>query len=287
MNSVLNTTVSCFRTIFATDDPRDINLLTWLQSDKYKDEVLRIRTIEDKTERDRQKLQLLPAITPSGTFSRKENDALLQHSGLMQIDIDGVDDPEDIKRLLSRVANVAYCALSVSGRGVWGLVPIGRPEKHISHYKALAHDFTKLGITLDISCSPVSKGRQYSWDRDPYFNHTARPYNKVMMPPPAPQYRPPTEETDVRSKVETLIMKLGTTDITADYGREWIPICCALANTFGEGGRGYFHRISRNYEHYRVGETDRAYDYALRNHYDKFTISTLFYIAKQYNVLYV
>lgn len=286
MNSILDTTVSCFRTIYDTDDPRDINLLSWLQSDKYKDEVLRIRTIEDKKERNLQKLQL-PAITPSGTFSRKENDALLQHSGLMQIDIDGVEDPEDIKRKLSRVVNVAYAGLSVSGRGVWGLVPITRPGKHTDHYKALANDFAKMGIELDISCSPVSKGRQYSWDPDAYFNHTARPYNKVMMPPPPPKYDPPTEESDIRSKVETLIMRLGNTDITASYGSEWLPICFSLANTFGEGGRGYFHRISRNHHHYKASETDRMYEYALRRRYDKYTISTLFYVAKQYNITYV
>jgi hypothetical protein len=94
-NSVLNVGVSCFQNYKTTWNPVSINLMTWLTSRKYKDRVEAIRSIDDKKERDAIK-STLPGITPSGTFSYRNQSNLITHSGLIQIDIDP-KKPTDIK----------------------------------------------------------------------------------------------------------------------------------------------------------------------------------------------
>ena len=36
---------------------------------------------------------------------------------------------------------MAYCGLSVSGKGFWGLIPIANPDKHRLHFTALKEAF--------------------------------------------------------------------------------------------------------------------------------------------------
>ena len=85
--SILNIEVSCFANYNTPAKPMEVNLLRWLQSGKYKNEVGKIRAIENKEERDRIKA-LLPAITPSGIFFYRSEKDLIKHSGLIQFDID-------------------------------------------------------------------------------------------------------------------------------------------------------------------------------------------------------
>ncbi len=287
MNSILDIQVSCFRNCTSPDDPQSVNLLSWLNSDKHADKVRQIRAINDKAQRGKIK-KTLPAITPSGTFSRHEAAALISHSGFIGFDIDHVDDIDLVKQGISHIVNVAYCGLSVSGRGLWGLVPIRYPERHTEHFRALCNDFARYGYTLDKSCSNVDRLRIYSFDPDAYFNHEATPYIKLFTPPPAavPRYERPADESVTRENVEKIISRI-TMDITANYGEEWFPIGAALANEFGESGRQYFHEISKHHPDYHPGETDRMFDHCLKGSYSQVTIASLFHIAKSYGVTYV
>lgn len=286
MNSVLNISVSCFKDCLTPDNPRPVNLLTWLTSDKHRAKVEAIRNIQDKAERDALK-KTLPAITPGGTFSHRSMDGLLNHSGLLAYDIDFADNRHitnysDLKDQLKKLQNVAYCGLSVSGAGYWGLIPISNPDKHKEHFQALIQDFRRLGITLDKSGGDVCRLRIYSFDPEAYFNHGARPYNKIFTPvhKPVPKY-----DTPANDKVEKIISEIALhkIDITGTY-EDWLKIGCALANEFGPGGRGYFHTISQYYPKYDPAETDKLYNHCLRNDYSKLTISTLFYIADNYGI---
>ena len=121
MKSVLNVEVSCYKS-YSSKEPKTINLLSWLSSEKYAKEVLELRAIENKAKRDEIKAGL-PAITVSGVFSpaRKE-EHLVKHSGLICLDIDRkgnehIANFEDLKKQLFNIKNVAYAGLSVSGKG--------------------------------------------------------------------------------------------------------------------------------------------------------------------------
>lgn len=181
MRSVLNIDVSCFPSYRDAADTKPVNLLKWLTSDKYKAQVERIRLIGDKSQRDALKATL-PAITPSGTFSRRTEEALIHHSGLMQFDIDftgrnrSIVNYQRLKSQICRIENVAYCGLSVSGTGYWGLIPIVYPHQHKRHFNALKEGFLKLGIELDDKPKNVASLRGYSYDAEAYFNHHAIPF---------------------------------------------------------------------------------------------------------------
>lgn len=181
--SVLNVEVSCFRNYDTPQNPSPVNLLKWLTSTKYKDEVEAIRSIDDKKERDAIKATL-PAITPSGIFSYRSQSKLINHSGLIQIDIDLspknqlISNWEDLKSELINLSNIAYLGKSVSGTGYWGLIPIPPdPKNHARYFDALFEKFFKnRGIELDNRPKNVASLRGYSFDDDPYFNHNPKTF---------------------------------------------------------------------------------------------------------------
>lgn len=186
MNSILNIELSCFANYDTPSNPKPINLLAWLKSEKYKRQVERIRSINDKTERDAIKATL-PAITPSGLFTYRAAQNLIRHSGFIQFDIDlkgneSIENFQELKAQVSRIRNVAYCGLSVSGAGFWGLIPIADCNKHNEHHKAIQVAFAKLGITIDPAPKSVASLRGYSFDSSPYFNHHASVFSSIDAP---------------------------------------------------------------------------------------------------------
>ena len=190
MNSPLNITVSCFANAKSTT-PKPVNLFTWLTSEKYKPQVEVIRQTEDKEARDKLKLRL-PAITPSGQFTKRNQYGLVKHSGLLCIDIDHQDNKHignysDLKQHLCNIQNFAFVGLSVSGNGFYCLMPISQPDKHELHFKAIQSDLERFGIVVDKSGSDVPRLRFYSFDNEAYFNHQAIIYTKVyQIPTPQP-----------------------------------------------------------------------------------------------------
>jgi hypothetical protein len=261
-----------------------VNLLSWLTSDKYRDTVEKVRGIQDEALQKTIKANL-PAITPSGTFSTRSEKGLIEHSGFIAFDIDFKDNSDienfdELKKQLSKLSNVAYCGLSVRGKGFWGCVPVPRstPDIHKQRFNALAKDFKLMGIKLDPSGSDICRLRIYSWDPDGYFNHNAKPYLKILRPQQRTVTRPAL--TDTRERVEAIISRIkeNKTDITEGY-QSWLKIASALANEFNEGGRGYFHAVSMFHPKYSIQDTDRMFDNVLKHDYNKVTIASFFKIA--------
>ncbi|NLZ95414.1 MAG: VirE protein, partial [Bacteroidales bacterium] len=104
------------------------NLFSILTTDKWRHLSDKVRTEKDKAKRDKLKLQL-PAFTPSGTFKTRNKKGLIKHSGYMCIDIDADDNPgisdwQAVVFELGKLPQVAFAGLSVSGNGVFALIPI-------------------------------------------------------------------------------------------------------------------------------------------------------------------
>jgi hypothetical protein len=191
MNSILNVQVSCFSDYYETTNPRSVNLLTWLNSAKYQNKVNAIRKLTDKDARDKLKAKL-PAITPSGIFSYRNEVSLIQHSGLIQFDIDPkgqnteITNWHELKEQIFKIQHVAYIGLSVSGAGYWGLIPISNPAEHEGHFKAIERMFGRFGIGLDEKVKNVSQPRGYSCDPEAYFRHDAKVFTGILKDEPRP-----------------------------------------------------------------------------------------------------
>jgi len=207
--SVLDVAVSCFKNYNTAGNPANINLLTWLTSTKYKDKVEAIRSTPDKQIRTDLKSQL-PAITPSGLFSYRSQDSLLSHSGLIQIDLDNLSegDLSYLQKELQKLTNIAYLGKSVSGRGLWGLIPIPPdPSSHKDHFEVLFETFDKiLGIKLDDKPKNVASLRGYSYDHEAYFNHSAIPFT-LKQNKPASHNPKPVKSRIKSSGLESWIIK--------------------------------------------------------------------------------
>jgi len=288
MESILNISVSCFANYGTPDNPQDVNLLKWLHSAKYADIVKQIRSVDEKNERNKLK-STLPAITPSGIFKYRAADKLIQHSGFIQFDIDFQDNQhisnyDDLKTQLCNIENVAYCGLSVSGKGYWGLIPIQQPERHKQHFKALRNQFQRIGLTIDDKPSNVAALRGYTFDPDAYFNHEAVPFSLLDEPEPRTIERR-RFENDTRGDVEALIEKIQAAriDITTGYDN-WLKIGFSFSEEFGESGRDYFHAVSQYHSDYNEQETDKQFSHCLKARGSGVTISSFFYLCKEYDL---
>lgn len=112
----------------STTPIKTINLWEWLLlENKYTPYINDIRASSNEEERKFLKSKL-PAITPSGVFSKRKADCLVEPTNLICIDIDGKDNPsisdmEELKKKLSKLSYIMYCGLSASGKGLFCIIP--------------------------------------------------------------------------------------------------------------------------------------------------------------------
>lgn len=282
--------VSYFPDCHTAEHPQSMCLLDWLRlrSEDLVWKVQYIRKIKDPVRRTAAK-ESLPAITPSGLFTYRSRESLAKHSGLICLDIDGKDNEgeslESLKATVTALPWVAYCGLSVSGNGLFALVPIAYPGRHLEHFRALQRDLFGIGVKIDPACSDVARLRFYSYDPNPYYNHEADTYETILEPErkaaPANTNDTPTDRT--RRAVDDLVKQIcrAGVDITGE-NKDWYNIGCSLAAEFGSEGRGYFHEVSQFYSNptkghrYDPEETEKMYDRCMKSA-DRYSIRTFFY----------
>jgi len=294
-----NIKVSLFKDYKKTEPIKEVSLIEWLKDESLKLKVEEIRTIEDKETRNKLKATL-PCITPSGTFSVRKVNGLIKHSGYICIDIDAKDNPEilDFEKCrddLSNIQNIMYAGLSVSGKGVFALIPIKFPEKHAEHFEALNMCFSELGITIDKSCKDVGRLRGGSYDANAHINLDAEMFikyfdyreliEKSLVETPYYEKRNLDSEDFTKKRVLQIIdsIKSSRIDITEEYA-QWFQIGCALANEFGEEGRELFHAVSQNHQKYFHESCNNMFTQCSNNSY-KYTIGTFFHWAKEYGLI--
>ena len=259
---------------------------------EYKGEIMKLRTIANKDERNVIK-RTLPQATISGVFSptRAKNN-LSQHSGLICVDIDAKDNPEikDWERLkqdLSVLPQIAYCALSVSGKGLFVIIPLRYPQKHLLQFRQLQMDFSKMGIVIDQACSDITRLRCLSYDEHPIINEDATLYEGVYVEKPKYHSFHPYliyKGENTLAEVAACCRKINERgiDITTSYD-DWLKVGCALA-TLGENGRTLFHICSQQNAKYNVAKTDKMFTDLLRRNYQQVNIGTFFWMCKQHGI---
>ena len=150
-NNIFDRKISWFSSMFDRE-PKNITLGEFLaMSRKYREQIEWLRTLVNKTKRNAIKYHL-PQATISGVFSgSRKAENLVQHSGLICIDIDAKDNPDKEKfkslkeDVLSNIAEVAYASRSVGGKGFFVIIPLLYPNQHRAQFEQLLIDFEKLG----------------------------------------------------------------------------------------------------------------------------------------------
>lgn len=171
------------------------------------------REAKDKDARNDAKKRL-PCWYLGGTMNgpcRAEN---AQPAGVLQIDVDDTDRPQEIKNRLAEIDNVAFAAVSASGRGVYALlrVPVSiqasqDAQKGILDMldAALLHD-RRGGEHIDYACVDLARRRFESFDPEPLYR------------PDAPEYDP-----DFRAMCKRAFDASGIASIARDMCGEATP----------------------------------------------------------------
>ena len=144
---------------------------TMIKNGFWKNDVLKYRSgLLDKKN--------IQAVTPSGTFYKRNLQNLKEHSGFINIDIDAKDNPGLLlkKDALFNDKYVYVGHVSVSGNGLTLYVKIN-PNNHYGSFIGLEkYFFEKYNIIIDKACKDISRLRFVSYDTDLVINRNANTY---------------------------------------------------------------------------------------------------------------
>jgi len=145
--------ISYFNNILAKTN-KEIGLpeiLSIIGNGKLKSLTDQIKNEPDKEKRNDLKKKL-PAVTISGTFSNSHSiKDFKEHSGLISIDIDDIQEPHYLKEKISLDKYTYVAFISPSGKGLKVIVKIEpNKENHLKNFYALQEYYeTEYNISID------------------------------------------------------------------------------------------------------------------------------------------
>ena len=178
--------VTIFQNIKETSTPFHISvakILNRIKEGKSKDVVKKIRAEKEKAQRNEVK-KLLPAICFSGTFTKRADIALVEHSGLICLDFDGYDKQKALlqdKESLSKSKYVYSVFISPSGNGLKALVKIpADAENHTNYFNSLEKHFNS--PYFDKTSKNISRVCYESYDPLIHINENSSIWDKIEEP---------------------------------------------------------------------------------------------------------
>ncbi len=149
--------------------------LHWIKEGKFKPQIEKIRNLPAE-EQEKLKKETLAYVTLSGTFDKRNEKALLHHSGLIQVDLDLVPDTEKARKQIIEDKHTFACFTSVrAGRlkVIFKIEPDA--QTHKSSFLAIEKYFREhFGLEIDTACKDVSRSCFVSYDPDIYINSDAQ-----------------------------------------------------------------------------------------------------------------
>lgn len=135
-----------------------------IQSDKYKSQIEEIRLLElqGKSEEAQNKKKLLPAFTPSATFSEKRQlPFLTMYSGFVHLDFDKLN-PEQLATAFVTISQIPYtflCFISPRGNGLKVFVEVNTSVEHheIAYQQVINFYQNAIGLKADQSCKDITR----------------------------------------------------------------------------------------------------------------------------------
>lgn len=252
-------------------------------SGHWQDEVLQYQT-------GKRAKPNIHSATVSGLFSGRKDADLLEHSGIVAIDIDDKDQNQPIATIrekLREIPEVFAIHSSLSGKGLAVYFRISK-TKHAESYEAitemLANDY---GIVCDMHCTNVGRLRFVSYDPDCHLNYGATAWNTFK--------KKDARVSVCEAKYDSIIYSEGDItyilqqirerqiNIAPDY-YSWLRIGFALASKLGDTGREAFRVISSYYSGKQKIDPDKQYARCLAHDQGSdrtgSSIRSFFYYAK-------
>ena len=254
---------------------------------KHKEEIEAVRKIDRQANESEYRqakdniLSFIPSCVCKGKTGKAKN---VEHvNPLIAVDIDAKDNEgvtlETMRTKINSLPYIMYSSLSVGGKGMYALLPIAEENKNDfkAVFNALNEDFKALGLTLDGSCVNVSRERYMSYDDDEYWNTKCEIYTKKINIPTQAHDTHKRVESSAKTtltekdkqKVDLMIedIKANKIQLTKNH-TDTLGLGNAIANVWGEEGRGLFHLIRSQREGYDEYKTDKTFDDMLYNNGD-------------------
>lgn len=256
-------------------------VLDAIKSGKWKDQITRLRSIQDETEQKAFKNTLL-CFTGSGVFSSRKTEGLIAHSGIMILDFDAKDNPRIIEKRQDLIADrhTAFLFTSCRGNGLAVGVKIDGVKRAETFQYLEQYYQEKHGLITDKGCKDVCRLRFISYDPDLHLNENAEP---VIVPSDfleeTKHSKPVLHANDKSHEIMRAIIASGKL-IGDDSYDDWLKIGFALTSEFGEEGRKYFHELSKLSPKYDSVECDRKFDNCLETNKGEVAFATIIHLAK-------
>ena len=231
VTSPLNVDVSIYKS-YRDNIGLKCNLLAFLTTNKYHAQTTAIRNEQSKKKRDKLKSNL-PAVTVSGKFDVRKLQSKYEPTNLICLDFDGVPNLDGLFNHLKTLPYIAFAGYSVSGKGIFAIVPIKSTDSFTGHFHALERDFLAFGYPIDTACKDVTRLRGASYTANPYINHQASTYTDTA---PEPQKATPPTATTVRPAAAP-----GTANTPTDKAVQIATDAAAKKGLmFGDGSRASY-----------------------------------------------
>lgn len=145
-----------------------------IKSDTYKQQTIKLRSIADKDQARMYKAKEFDYVTFSGTFSKRNDAALIIHSGLLTIDFDHISDILSLKKQLlnDRYFETELMFISPSGKGLKWIIPINITRAtHQDYFQAVsAYIKHTYKLEVDKSGKDLSRACFLPYDQKVYIN---------------------------------------------------------------------------------------------------------------------
>lgn len=175
--------VTIFRNIKDTSTPffKDMSsILERIKDGKSKDLIKQIRSEKNKEVRQELKKNL-PAICFSGTFNKRNDDSIIEHSGFICLDFDGYKTKKDMlaeKERLSKDRFTYSVFVSPSGNGLKSLVKIPSDvQNHKNYFTSLEKHYNS--EYFDKTSKNISRVCYESYDPLIFINLNSNVWDKI------------------------------------------------------------------------------------------------------------
>lgn len=209
-----------------------------IASGAYKQIVDNCRKLTDKKERDYYKITKLPSLTISSVVAKwRKIDNVVNHTGLLNIDIDATGNPQvedwaGLRDQIFQLKSVVAAFLSVSGNGVTFVVKV-EPSEHKDVFFSIADDMKKyLNITCDTGVHDVVRLRFVSDDPECKIRYN---FDEIPICHPTAEYLASQKEYGYSGSV---LEPIGDADSEHNYN-EAVKKASAKT-TFSDGSKHFF-----------------------------------------------
>lgn len=145
-----------------------------LKDDCFNQKTIELRSIQDKKAARKFKAASFDYVTFSGTFSKRSDDALIRHSGLITIDFDHINNIQELreKLLQDEYFETELLFVSPSGDGLKWIIPIDiSTATHQEYFRAIASYIKQTyGLDIDQSGKDVSRACFIAHDAEAFIN---------------------------------------------------------------------------------------------------------------------